>query len=102
MENKKKYNTEDINGQIVNDNSVTEYNVTIPVTIPTMGGYTFDSLKRELTEFALQLVMSPKGTIPQEEKHYTQRLQRLKALSRNSITPADIKDDDRLAYLLNK
>lgn len=59
MENQKKHNMEEVFGQMVNDDSVVEYNVTIPVTIPTMGGYTFDSLKRELTEFALQLVMSP-------------------------------------------
>lgn len=101
MESQKKYNMEDVIGQTVNDNSAMEYNVTIPVTIPTMGVYTFDALKHELTEFAMRLVMHPKVT-KEEGKNYSQRLQHLKAMSRNSITPADINDDDRLAYLLNK
>lgn len=103
MDNQKKYNIEEeVVDQMINDNSDMNYNVTIPVTIPTMGGYTFDSLKRELTKVALQLVMTSKDVVQKEEKHYTPRLQRLKALSRNSITSTDVKNDDRLAYLLNK
>lgn len=102
MENQKKYNMEEVVDQVVNDNSSMEYNITIPITLPTMGGYTFESLKRELTEIALQLVMPLKNGIQKDVKHYTPRLQRLKALSRNSITSADVKNDDRLAYLLKK
>lgn len=36
----------------------TDYGITIPVTVPTMGGYTFEALTRELTEFAKRLVQS--------------------------------------------
>ncbi len=30
--------------------------ITIPVSVPTMGGYTVESLRQELTEYALKLV----------------------------------------------
>lgn len=102
MNNHKKYKTDGVVDQMINDNTAMEYGVTIPITIPTMGGYTFDSLKRELTKIALQLVTPLNDGIQEETKHYTPRLQRLKALSRNSITSADVQNDDRLAYLLNK
>lgn len=32
------------------------YGITIPVTVPTMGSYTLEALKQELTEFARKLV----------------------------------------------
>lgn len=32
------------------------YGITISITVPSMGGYTFESLKHELTEFARKLV----------------------------------------------
>lgn len=101
MDNQKKYNMEEAVDQMVNDSSAIEYGITIPVTIPSIGGYTIESLKRELTEFAMRLVMQPKTT-QSEGKHYSQRLLHLKALSHKSITPEDVKTDERLAYLLNK
>lgn len=52
----KKQNTEKGNSQMVSEPAF-EYNITIPVTVPTMGGYTLEELTRELTEFARRLVM---------------------------------------------
>lgn len=34
------------------------YGITIPVTVPTMGGYTLEALNQELTEFTRKLVFS--------------------------------------------
>lgn len=36
----------------------TNYGITIPVTVPTMGGYTLEALTHELTEFARKLVFA--------------------------------------------
>lgn len=33
------------------------YGITIPVTVPTMGGYTLEALRNKLTEFARKLVL---------------------------------------------
>lgn len=37
----------------------TSYGITIPVTVPTMGGYTLEALQQKLTEFARKLVITP-------------------------------------------
>lgn len=41
----------------------TNYGVTIPVTVPTMGGYTLETLSHELTEFAKKLVFTQNTAI---------------------------------------
>lgn len=38
------------------------YGITIPVTVPTIGGYTLETLRQELTEFARKLVLTPSST----------------------------------------
>lgn len=38
------------------------YGITISVTVPTMGGYTLEALRHELTEFARKLVFTQKST----------------------------------------
>lgn len=45
------------------------YGITIPVTVPTMGGYTLEALKHELTEFARKLVVAQNAPI--ENIHHT-------------------------------
>lgn len=55
----KKQNTEEVHSQMVAEPAF-EYNITIPVTVPTMGGYTLEELTRELTEIARRLVMQDK------------------------------------------
>jgi len=52
----KKTNPEEQN-QMVEEPSV-DYHITIPVIVPTMGGYTLEELTNKLTEFANQLVMN--------------------------------------------
>lgn len=77
--------------------------ITIPVSVPTMGSYTFEKLSQELTRYAISLVM-PKQHAEQEPVHkeYSAKLQHLRQLSRNNITEQDLKEDDRLAYLMSK
>lgn len=40
----------------------TNYGITIPVIVPTMGGYSLEALKYELTEFARKLVLAQDAT----------------------------------------
>lgn len=54
----KKYDTPENDVMMVSE-SAPDYGITIPVTVPTMGGYTIDALKHELTEFARKLVSTP-------------------------------------------
>lgn len=35
-----------------------DYGITIPVTVPTIGGYTIEALRHELTEFAKKLIFA--------------------------------------------
>lgn len=76
-----------------------DYGITIPVTIPSIGNYSVENLTRELTEFAMQLVASKKGT---KEKVYSSRLMLLRSMSHNHLTSEDLASDERLAYLVNK
>lgn len=39
------------------------YGITIPVTVPSTGGYTIEALKQELTEFARKLVSTHNVTM---------------------------------------
>lgn len=86
--------------QVVNEPSV-PYGITIPVTIPTMGGYTLEALTHKLTDFALRLVAMDKDT-EYKEKLYSDKLLRLRSMSRNRLTTEDISQDERLAYIINK
>lgn len=57
----KKYDISEDDAMMVSE-PTPNYGITIPVTVPTMGGYTLDALKRELTEFAKKLVFTQKTT----------------------------------------
>lgn len=85
---------------------VAEYgtSITIPVSVPTMGGYTVESLSKELTEYALNLVKRKQAKVVDEKvaKNYSQRLQKLHSMSKMLITKEDIDADEKLKYLLNK
>lgn len=76
---------------------------TIPVHVPTIGDYTVERLSDELSKIAIQLVMqSNTSRTSRSKKEYSQRLQRLRSMSHNYITPQEVIDDERLAYLLSK
>lgn len=87
--------------QSVHDDSEFAYQVTIPVTVPSIGDYSIEGLKQELTAFALNLIHK-KSESKTKETCYSARLQHLRNMSRNSITAQDIEKDERLAYLLQK
>ena len=67
MANKKYEITEDDN--MMAAEPATNYGITIPVTVPTMGGYSLEALKHELTEFARKLVSAQDVTA--EKTQYT-------------------------------
>ena len=56
MANKKYEISED--DALMVEEAATNYGITIPVTVPTMGGYTLEALRDELTEFARKLVFA--------------------------------------------
>lgn len=96
----KQYNTQEEESQAVAE-ATQPYGITIPVTIPDVGGYTLEDLKRELTAFAMRLVRS--GTKEQSPaRQYSERLMHLREMSINRITTEDINNDERLEYLINK
>lgn len=78
--------------------------ITIPVSVPTMGGYTVESLRQELTEYALKLVKCNQLKVEDVKvtKSYSPRLQKLHSMSKMLITEEDIDADERLRYLLDK
>lgn len=77
------------------------YGITIPVTIPTMGGYSLEYLTRELTDFAMQLIRTNKK-VNHRERNYSKRLQHLRSMNINHITADDLSKDERLTYLISK
>lgn len=58
-------------------------------------------LKRELPAFAMRLVRSGVKE-PAASAQYSGRLLHLRDMSINHITREDVRDDERLAYLINK
>lgn len=80
--------------------STQSYGITIPVTIPSLGGYSLDYLTKELTDFAMRLTRTDKKE--NHRKTYSAKLQRLRSMSVNHITTDDLNNDGRLAYLINK
>ena len=57
----KKYDLPENDAMMVTE-PTPDFGITIPVTVPTMGGYTLEGLRHELTEFARKLVFTPNGT----------------------------------------
>ena len=57
----KKYELPEDDVMIVAEPAI-NYGITIPVTVPTTGGYTIEALKQELTEFAKKLVSTQNVT----------------------------------------
>ncbi|MCQ2093625.1 MAG: hypothetical protein MJY81_01325 [Bacteroidaceae bacterium] len=53
----KKYEIPEDDAKMVAESTV-NYGITIPVTVPTMGGYSLEELKHELNEFARKLVLA--------------------------------------------
>lgn len=98
---KVKYNIiTDDEPQVVQETSA-PYGITIPVTIPTMGGYTLEALTHKLTDFALRLV-TVNTNVENKGKQYSDKLLRLRSMSQNRLTTEDISQDERLAYIINK
>lgn len=67
----KKYEIPEDDAMMVAE-SATNYGITIPVTVPTTGGYTIEALKQELTEFAKKLV-STHNVITEKVQHTSWR-----------------------------
>ena len=83
----------------------------IQIEVPNMGIYEMEELKHKLTVYALNLIaesnISEKQTISHqqsvnEDKKYSERLNRLRRLCGRKISPQEIQEDERLAYLLSK
>lgn len=75
----------------------------IPVNVPTIGTFSFQKLKEELTEYANVLVSQVNPTeVKRVDKAYSPRLMRLHKMSQNNILLSDMESDDRLTYLLSK
>lgn len=90
-----KYANQDDNEPMkVNDDSLAyPQGITIPITLPSTGGYSVESLKKELTDFALKLLHKPT-----QEKAVCRKItvsERIKALSAVSASSSngDYKDD---------
>lgn len=84
-----------------------EYNITIPVIIPNLGGYSLEELTNKLTQFANQLIKQNisengvKESVVKKNK-YSKRLQFLRSKGKTKFSENDIVNDPRLKYLINK
>ena len=64
----KKYDISEDDAMMVSE-PTPNYGITIPVTVPTMGGYTLEALKHELTAFTRKLVFTK--TVTKENVQHT-------------------------------
>ena len=79
----------------------TNQGITIPVTVPTMGGYTFEALSRELTEFARKLVFTQNNT--ENAQHTCWRTMSISdKVKKMSLGKSDLSTDSRTTKELLK
>ena len=85
--------------------------VNIQIDVPNLGTYEMEELKHKLTAYARNLIAasntSEKQTIfrqqpVNEDKKCAARRNRLRRLCGREISPEDIQEDERLAYLISK
>ena len=90
----KKYELPEDDIMIVAEPAI-NYGITIPVTVPTMGGYTIDALKHELTEFARKLVSTP-NVATQNIQHTSWRTIPIsEKVKKMSLGKSDLSTDSR-------
>lgn len=83
----------------------------LQIEVPNLGANEMEELKHKLTVYARNLIaesnISEKQTISHqqsvnEDKKYSERLNRLRRLCGRTISTQEIQEDERLAYLLSK
>lgn len=73
--------------------SAPDYGITIPVTVPSTGGYSVEYLKKELTNFALKLLHPQTQEKAKNNRiHISERIKALSAVPASS-SMGDYKDD---------
>lgn len=91
----KKYTYEDSEPMMVNEEVMAfPQGVTIPINLPTTGGYSVEYLKKELTDFAMKLLR------PSKPKHTATRIKwreiaisdKVKAMT---LGPSELSSDPR-------
>lgn len=72
-----------------------DYGITIPVTVPTIGEYTLEALRKELTEFARKLVLA-KNVATERAKHTSWRSMPISdKVKKMSLGKSDFSTDNR-------
>lgn len=90
----KKYDMSEDDAMMVEE-PVPNYGITIPVTVPTMGGYTLEALKHELTVFARKLVFTQKTT-NESVQHTSWRTMPISdKVKKMSLGKSDLSADNR-------
>lgn len=90
----KKYDIPENDAIMVGEPSI-NYGITIPVTVPTMGGYTIEALKHELTEFARKLVVTQNVTA-EKVQHTSWRMMPISdKIKKMSLGKSSLSTDNR-------
>lgn len=72
-----------------------DYGITIPVTVPTMGGYSLEALRHELTEFARKLVLT-QNVATEPPRHTSWRTMPISdRVKKMSLGKSDLSADSR-------
>lgn len=71
------------------------YDITIPVTVPTMGGYTLEALKQELTEFARKLVFAQDATVEKSQHTSWRKMPISDKVKKMSLGRSGLSTDSR-------
>ena len=88
----KKYETPEDNVMMAAE-PAPDYGITISVTLPTIGSYSVECLKEELTNFALELIHRPTQEKATSKRiHISERIKALSAVPASS-SRGDYKDE---------
>ena len=90
----KKYDIIEKDATMVSE-SAPNYGITIPVTIPTMGGYTLEALRHELTEFAKKLVFSQSVTTEKSQHSSWRTMPISEKVKKMSLGRSNLSTDNR-------
>ena len=71
------------------------YGITIPITVPTMGGYTLEALRLELTKFARKLVFAQNDTTEKAQHTSWRTMPISDNVKKMSLGKSDLSADKR-------
>ena len=90
----KKYDIPDSDTMMVSEPAA-NYGITIPVTVPTMGGYTLEALRNKLTEFARKLVFTPNPSAENTQHASWRDMPISDRVKKMSLGKSDLSTDNR-------